>query len=419
MIINNKLALLLIALFTSIFSFSQGFDKMSQEELNEIPLYSKSTFGFGEDLPSSYSIEEYVPNVGSQRQSGSCVAWAFSYYGMSTIYNRKYGIRSVAGKRAHAFDPWFLFNQISYLDEDTCANGVNELEILRISNRIGNKKMLFSPMNIDCETDWEDISLKSVVEYTKPYRFIDWEQINASEDSNSVDKVKSEISKYEYPVMIGISRYGKGLDKLYNDTNGIFKPNYDDEIYDGHMMTIVGYDDNINGGSFRVVNSWGKDWGDKGYMWMSYNDYRRYTDTTFTVYVSFDSGETNGTELNIGNYKTINLSSNNNIRYEGIVNNQGDFNGEGVLYRTNENNEYEYVVGTWKNGVKDGFFLAINGDDWWYSCYENGNQLENCKSNPYGFASSSSNKFNNIVDDLEIFSDKFFNETNIKSKNKQ
>ena len=396
---------------------------MSQEELNKIPLYSKSTFGFGEELPISHSIEKFVPNVGSQRQSGSCVAWAFSYYGMSSIYNKKYGITSIAGKRANAFDPWFLFNQISYLDEDTCANGVNELELLRISNRIGNKKMLFSPKNINCETDWESISLKNVVEYTKPYRFIDWEQINASEDSNSVDKVKSEISKYSYPVMIGISRYGKGLDNLYNDTgsdkgkDGIFKPNFDDKVYDGHMMTIVGYDDNINGGSFRVVNSWGKDWGDNGYMWMSYNDYRRYTDTTFTVYVSFDSGDQGGTELNVGNYKRINLSLNNNIRYEGIVNDQGEFNGEGVLYRTNENNEYEYVVGTWNNGIRDGFFLEIRGGDWWYSCFENGNKLEDCKSNPYGFASS--NKFNDIVNDLEMFSDKFFNETDIQSKNEQ
>ena len=41
-----------------------------------------------------------------------------------------------------------------------------------------------------------------------------------------------------------------------------------------HDVTIVGYDDNhatADGrGAFRIVNSWGTDWGDAGYFWMSY-----------------------------------------------------------------------------------------------------------------------------------------------------
>ena len=151
-------------------------------------------------------------------------------------------------------------------------------------------------------------SLKNVVEYTKPYRFIDWEQINASEDSNSVDKVKSEISKYSYPVMIGISRYGKGLDNLYNDTDsdkgkdGIFKPNFDDKVYDGHMMTIVGYDDNISGGAFRVVNSWGEEWGDGGYFWLKYKDFKIITTEAYILDLSSTINHTNNPQFNFDNF---------------------------------------------------------------------------------------------------------------------
>ena len=59
---------------------------------------------------------------------------------MSIIYNQKYNITSEAGKKANRFDPWFLYNQVGYLEDDPCENGVSENEILELSYRIGNKK---------------------------------------------------------------------------------------------------------------------------------------------------------------------------------------------------------------------------------------------------------------------------------------
>jgi len=44
----------------------------------------------------------------------------------------------------------------------------------------------------------------------------------------------------------------------------------------GHAMAIVGYDDNKYGGSFRVLNSWGTDWADGGYVWVKYKDFAKW-----------------------------------------------------------------------------------------------------------------------------------------------
>ncbi|RZM10292.1 MAG: DUF4384 domain-containing protein, partial [Pedobacter sp.] len=46
--------------------------------------------------------------------------------------------------------------------------------------------------------------------------------------------------------------------------------------HNGHAMAVVGYDDNVAGGAFRILNSWGDTWADKGYVWMKYADFARY-----------------------------------------------------------------------------------------------------------------------------------------------
>lgn len=405
----KNIILIIIFSISSFSVFSQGYVKISDEELNDVPEYSKDILGFSVDLPERYSLEQFVPIVGDQGDAGSCVAWAFSYYGMSIIYNKSYGITSEAGKKANSFDPWFLYNQISYLEDDPCRHGVFETELLRLSARIGNKKLLFSPTDINCKTNWDDVSLKEIVDYTKPYKFSGWEKIDPKSE-NSIGQIKNEIVTYNYPLMIGIHNYGNGLDyKKVKD--GIFKPNYV-ESSAGHMMTIVGYDDTINGGSFRVVNSWGQDWGDDGYIWMSYNDYKKYTNTTFSVYVSFDKDVKDGSEFKTKNYNRI-LSSESEAYYEGIVKEESIYNGAGVYYSTNEKNEEEYVVGSWTNGKRDGFFLRITNEGTWYSCWDNGVFMENCDEGGMGF--SGFNPMVNQIKKLKLNSNKFFNETNIKS----
>ena len=53
------------------------------------------------------------------------------------------------------------------------------------------------------------------------------------------------------------------------------EPQGGEESEGGHAMCVIGYDDTVNGGSFRIVNSWGTGWGDNGYFWLSYKDFIR------------------------------------------------------------------------------------------------------------------------------------------------
>ena len=46
-------------------------------------------------------------------------------------------------------------------------------------------------------------------------------------------------------------------------------------------MCIVGYNDQMYGGSFRVVNSWGDDYGDNGFIWIRYKDFKKYASEAY------------------------------------------------------------------------------------------------------------------------------------------
>ena len=48
-------------------------------------------------------------------------------------------------------------------------------------------------------------------------------------------------------------------------------------------MCVIGYDDNKSGGSFEVMNSWGEDWGDKGFFWIKYADFPIHVDECYAM----------------------------------------------------------------------------------------------------------------------------------------
>jgi hypothetical protein len=46
--------------------------------------------------------------------------------------------------------------------------------------------------------------------------------------------------------------------------------------FGGHAMCVVGYDDKKYGGSFLLMNSWGPEWGNNGFAWVHYDDFKYF-----------------------------------------------------------------------------------------------------------------------------------------------
>ena len=112
------------------------------------------------------------------------------------------------------------------------------------------------------------------------------------------NQVKTAVKTYG---AVGVSIYYSAM--YYNSANAAYYCNRANTP--NHAVAIVGWDDDYSSsnfsssrqppgnGAFIVKNSWGTDWGEKGYCYLSYYD------QSLSVGVSYQSAE------NVGNYKVI------------------------------------------------------------------------------------------------------------------
>ena len=90
-------------------------------------------------------------------------------------------------------------------------------------------------------------------------------------DETNADDIRGELFKGN-PVLIAL-RLGSGW--FFTPQNQGVRRGYllegSDSLIpqDSHAMTLIGYDDQRQ--AFRLINSWGRGWGDHGYAWMSYD----------------------------------------------------------------------------------------------------------------------------------------------------
>lgn len=71
-----------------------------------------------------------------------------------------------------------------------------------------------------------------------------------------------------FPVVFGFTVYDSFMSQKVADTGMVPMPAKNEQVAGGHAVLCVGYDDATQ--HVIVRNSWGPDWGDKGYFYMPY-----------------------------------------------------------------------------------------------------------------------------------------------------
>jgi C1A family cysteine protease len=217
-----------------------------RDKLAGIPLAS-TPFG-GDELPASVDLSDKMPPVGNQGDQQSCVAWAIAYALKS--YQEKLELG-----QQFKFSPSYIYNQINN-GQNVPTYMTDALNLLSQQGVCFYDDMPYNPQ------DWVSKPTEEQREKAKQFKIDYWRQVNVAD----VKEVKAQLSA-GYPVVIGADVSNEFInDGRQEKANYIWKNA--GTPAGGHAMLLVGYDDAK--GAFKLMNSWGPEWGDNGFAWVTY-----------------------------------------------------------------------------------------------------------------------------------------------------
>ena len=230
-----------------------------------------------EVLPESHSLRIYCPNIGSQGIYGTCSAWSTTYAARTIAEAIKWGWTDQATITQEAFAPLFVYAQNKDGRDSTCLRGIRINEALETLKTKGAPKK--KHFNVQCA----NYTPKWIVDEAKDFRIEDYftlfNYLCTSRDEK-VNKVKKAISQDRAVIIcMNMPRSFRRAGDVWNVSS------YDDPASEYHAMCVVGYDNNKEGGAFLFMNSWSERWGNGGYTWVRYDDFARYVDWAYEIYV--------------------------------------------------------------------------------------------------------------------------------------
>ncbi|MEM7163054.1 MAG: C1 family peptidase [Bacteroidota bacterium] len=244
-----------------------------------MPLF-KSTELDGQTL-STKSLKKYCPEIRNQGNVNSCVGWAVGYAAYTIEVAKHYEWTDLSLITANAFSAMFIYNQIK-VGKSQCGIGsqiINALELLKDNGDVYSRD--FDYPKSDCERQ----PTPELIEKALKFKIKDFYALFMSDDdySKKVNATKNSIQRGS-PVIIGMN-VEKAFLKLKTD---VWKPSYKPhEKIGGHAMVVIGFDDKK--GAFEIMNSWGDQWGEKGFFWISYNDFSNLCKYGFSMVLKLPS----------------------------------------------------------------------------------------------------------------------------------
>ncbi len=267
---------------TDIFNFSYLPDKRSLSQKNSVSFFS--SYSPMSALPSSFDARDYgcITSAKQQGISGNC--WAFSVMSMLESDAILKGFDdSENADYSEAHFSWFTSRSLTdnpddptygdgYLSETPYATGGNW-----IISAGSLARWTGAAQDSDYPFNYRDLSQMGNYDESCRYDTGSGVIIDSAQSLLGMDDAKSWIMEH------GSATFSFYFAEDYYNSN-TFSYYYNGTESLNHEITVIGWNDNYSrfnfnsstqpagNGAWLCKNSWGHDWGDDGFFWVSYYD---------------------------------------------------------------------------------------------------------------------------------------------------
>lgn len=222
-------------------------------------------------LPARFSLKEHAPYVHYQLGS-ECVAYAFAA-AHTIILGVAYDWTDAEKISLQSYSPHFIYYRNRVLGDDDCTVGLDPFEVAQDVVSTGMAKLV----DVECP-DYYPCNLETRLCGYYPPSYV---QDLLSAANHRIDniylventqQIRTAIA-YSRPVVIGMM-----VPESFRKAGDLWIPakGETEEMGFGHAMVAVAYDDEKYGGAVQLLNSWGEQWGNKGYTWVRYTDFENF-----------------------------------------------------------------------------------------------------------------------------------------------
>ncbi len=303
-----NILLIFFLLFSHNILTAQGliFNEKTDLEYKNIPSKNTSLSADYVIMPKVVDLSKYLPSIINQKELGTCVGVSSAYYMRTILEAQRLGITDKNKIDQLKFSPSYLYNAVKDSTNLDCMKGVEINKTLSFLKNNGVALYNQLPYHV-CEKN--DPNIKPAAN-SKIMDFIKVFGANDNIYQDPVSLTKKAIAENS-PVLVGFYTSDSfddlkffesilfriwaffGLELSEENDFRLWKLENGEKLGSGHCVCIVGYNDNMYGGAFRIVNSYGETWGDNGFCWIKYTDFPKLAKYCFQAYLE---PEINATE---------------------------------------------------------------------------------------------------------------------------
>lgn len=271
---NNSFLLLLVLLPFLAWTQQRGTGLILEDtSYQNIPRLESDGGKF--DIPNKrVSLKQYCPRPGDQGYISSCVAWAVGYGAFTISQAIEHQQTNQEVITLGAYSASFIYNQIK---KDSCFSGITLPDAFNFLKNTGDCLAISFENSEDCHK----APLPKNMDEAAKFRIKDYITLFQAQDAPrlKIDRTCRMLALH-LPVVVGL-RIPESFENIQSGDIK-WRPKKEEIITDNpHAMVVIAYDPFKK--EVELMNSYGPNWGNQGFIKLGYDDYARLADCGFVM----------------------------------------------------------------------------------------------------------------------------------------